>query len=113
LQGFLRAAQGIRTHGLLHGKQGVCFPVGAHKRDAERTKRGQHERPPPGTRTDREAADAADLFGQTGEPRITAMMLGGMKPPLTTSGVAPAKRLDGEEYIRAGVARRAKRKSWP
>ena len=27
-------------------------------------------------------------------------MLDGMKPPLTTSGVGPIKRLDGEEHIR-------------
>jgi hypothetical protein len=58
-----------------------------HERDDERTKSRRqrqraatrHER---AARTDREAADAA-------EPRITARMLGGMKPPLTTSDIAP------------------------
>ena len=35
-----------------------------------------------------------------GKLRITALMLDGMKPPLTTSGVGPIKRLDGEEHIR-------------
>jgi hypothetical protein len=42
-----------------------------HERDGERTKRGQYERAATrherAARTDREAADAAELFGQTGE----------------------------------------------
>src|SRR5687768_12767513 len=29
MQAFHEAADGIRTHDLLHGKQGVCFPFGA------------------------------------------------------------------------------------
>ena len=37
------------------------------------------------------------------------MMLGGMKPPLTTSGVGPTKRLDARRFIRTAVVSRALR----